>query len=92
MMKVPKFATEAEEVEWLETHRDLIEAEFVKAAEEGRLRRRAPASGSPNNGWGLDLNDEQLLQAHEAAQRHGMTFRQYLNKLVREGLERDAAA
>jgi hypothetical protein len=91
-LNVPKFSSEAEEVAWLEANRDLIEAAVVKAAEEGNLRQRGLENKSSKTGRGLELTDEQLLQAHEAAQRHGMTFQQYLNKLVLEGLERDKAA
>lgn len=37
-LKVPKFETEAEEAKWWYDNEDLVAAEFVKAAREGRLR------------------------------------------------------
>jgi len=38
-LKIPKFATEAEEAKWWFENEDLIAAEFEKAAREGRLGR-----------------------------------------------------
>src|SRR6266700_7097326 len=38
-LKIPKFATEAEEAKWWFENRDLLFKEFQKAAEEGRLGR-----------------------------------------------------
>jgi hypothetical protein len=37
-LKVPKFATEAEEARWWFENDDLVSDEFVKAAKEGRLK------------------------------------------------------
>jgi hypothetical protein len=38
-MKVPKFASEAEEAKWWYDNRELLSEEFHKAAKEGRFRR-----------------------------------------------------
>jgi hypothetical protein len=38
-LKIPKFATEAEEAKWWYENEDLIFKEFQKAAKEGRLGR-----------------------------------------------------
>ena len=38
-LKLPKFATEAEEAKWWYDNRELVSEEFQKAAKEGRLRR-----------------------------------------------------
>lgn len=38
-LKVPKFATEAEEAKWWYDNRDKLSDEFEKAAKEGRLCR-----------------------------------------------------
>jgi hypothetical protein len=38
-LKIPRFKTEAEEARWWFENSDLVSAEFVKAAKEGRLKR-----------------------------------------------------
>jgi hypothetical protein len=38
-LKIPKFATKAEEADWWYDNREIVSAEFQKAAKEGRLRR-----------------------------------------------------
>jgi hypothetical protein len=38
-LKIPKFATEAEEAKWWYDNREKLSVEFDKAAKEGRLRR-----------------------------------------------------
>jgi len=38
-LKIPQFATEAEEARWWYANQDLILTEFKKAAKEGRLGR-----------------------------------------------------
>jgi hypothetical protein len=39
MLKIPKFATEAEEAKWWFENDEMIGAEFEKAAKEGRVGR-----------------------------------------------------
>ena len=38
-LKIPKFASEAEEAKWWYDNREILSEEFQKAAKEGRLRR-----------------------------------------------------
>jgi hypothetical protein len=38
-LKIPKFASEKEEADWWSEHRDDLEAAFLRAAKEGRLKQ-----------------------------------------------------
>ena len=40
-LKIPRFRSEREEADWWYEHRDALEAAFLKAATDGRLRRGA---------------------------------------------------
>jgi hypothetical protein len=46
---IPKFASEAEEADWLYEHREELGQEFLEAMREGTLHHGGPAAGSP--GW-----------------------------------------
>ena len=89
---LPAFASEEEEANWWYDNREKHSEEFVRAFEEGRVkrgtlaRRVAAAQGLPV----LDLNEDDISRARLLAEQRGMPMANYLNLLVHEALEREA--
>jgi len=59
----PKFATEAEEADWWDQHMDVVEANFLEAAERGTLRR----ASETEHGRRVMQAAKRALAAREAA-------------------------
>lgn len=91
-LHIPAFATEAEEAAWWDSNREAVSEELAQAAREGRLRRRAEHADDTVGVPKLTLNEEDLLRAHEAARRRGITLLEYVRLAVHEALARESAA
>lgn len=103
-LKVPKFATEAEEAKWWYENQDMIFKEFQKAAKEGRLghggaRRLFAEKGipfpgpqkvtSPTPTTTIRLDPEDIAKARVLAAKRGLRYQTYLKMIIHEAL-RDA--
>ena len=97
-LKIPKFATEAEEAQWWYDNRELLSEEFHKAAKEGRLRRGGvarllaergilPPQPTPTTTIRLDPDD--IAKARVQAAERGLRYQTYLKMIIHEAL-RDA--
>jgi predicted metal-dependent hydrolase len=104
-LKIPKFATEAEEAKWWFDNEDLIAAEFEKAAKEGRLRRggirrlfaeqgipfpQEKTKLTPTTTIRLDPDD--IAEARVQAAKRGLRYQTYLKMIIHEALESAKAA
>jgi predicted DNA binding CopG/RHH family protein len=96
-LKVPKFATEAEEAKWWYENEELIADEFEKAAKEGRLRtggaRRLFAElGIPFKEPKLTptttirLDPDDIAKARVQAAERGLRYQTYLKMIIHEAL------
>ncbi|MGP8253177.1 MAG: hypothetical protein ACLQHF_14195 [Terracidiphilus sp.] len=98
-LKIPKFATEAEEAKWWFDNEDLIAGEFEKAAKEGRLRtggirrlfaeRGIPfpeSKPAPLPTTTIRLDPEDIAEAREQAAERGLRYQTYLKMIIREAL------
>jgi hypothetical protein len=100
-LKIPKFATEAEEAKWWFENDDKIFEEFKKAAKEGRLgrggaRRLFAEKGipfpesqqrtGPTRTTTIRLDPEDIAKAREQAAERGLRYQTYLKMLIREAL------
>jgi hypothetical protein len=98
-LKIPKFATEAEEAKWWYENEDLIFKEFQKAAKEGRLGRGgarrlfaekgipfpgSKATPTPTTTIRLDLED--IAKARVQASERGLRYQTYLKMIIHEVL------
>ena len=85
-LKIPQFATEAEEAKWWFDHRDELDNDFSQAAAEGRLGRGTAArlGGIPTTTIRLDPGD--IALAREQASKKGLKYQTYLKMLVHEAL------
>ncbi len=102
-LRIPKFATEAEEAKWWYENQDLVFKEFQKAAKEGRLgrggaRRLFAERGIPFPGpqplptTTIRLDPEDIAKARVQAAERGLRYQTYLKMIIHEALrasERD---
>jgi hypothetical protein len=100
-LKIPAFATEAEEAKWWFENEDLIGAEFVKAAKEGRLGRggirrlfaekgipfpESANASTPTPTTTIRLDPEDIAKARVQAEKRGLRYQTYLKMLIHEQL------
>jgi len=98
-MKVPKFATEAEEAKWWFEHQDLVLEEFKKAAKAGTLgrggvRRLFAERGipfpedktTPTPTTTIRLDPEDIAKARVQAEKRGLRYQTYLKMIIHEAL------
>ncbi len=97
-LKIPKFATEAEEAKWWYENEELISDEFEKAAKEGRLRTggarrlfaelgipfKEPKPPTPTTTIRLDPED--IAKARVQAEKRGLRYQTYLKMIIHETL------
>src|SRR5450631_3102320 len=96
-LKVPAFATEAEEAKWWYDNRDKVSKEFEKAAKEGRLgrggiRRLFAERGIPFRepkpipSTTIRLDPEDIAKARVQAAERGLRYQTYLKMIIHEAL------
>jgi hypothetical protein len=96
-LKVPKFATEAEEARWWFENDDAVSAEFEKAATEGRLKRGGVRRLFAEKGipfpepqplptTTIRLDPEDIAKARVQAAERGLRYQTYLKMIIHEAL------
>ena len=104
-VKVPKFATEAEEVKWWFDNEDMIFKEFQKAAKAGTLgrggaRRLFAERGipfpeektTPTPTTTIRLDPEDIAKARLQAAKRGLRYQTYLKMIIHEELRKAESA
>ncbi len=95
-LRIPKFASEAEEAQWWYDHRDELTKAFEDAAARGelhagsaaRLAREQSARITPTTT--IQLDPEDVSRARTLAAKRGLRYQTYLKMLVHEALEAEA--
>jgi len=98
-LKIPKFASEAEEAKWWYDNREIVSAEFQKAAKEGRLRRSGVARLLAERGIPLPqpqalpsttirLDPDDIAKARVQAAERGLRYQTYLKMIIHEALRK----
>jgi hypothetical protein len=99
-LKIPSFATEAEEAKWWFENDELIASEFEKAAKEGRLGRGGvrrlfaekgipfpePKAPAPTPTTTIRLDPEDIAKARLQAAKRGLRYQTYLKMIIHEEL------
>lgn len=91
-LKVPKFATEAEEAQWWYDHREELAQAFADAAARGELHRGSAARLARERAAGttptttIRLDPEDISRARELAAKRGLRYQTYLKMLLHEAL------
>ena len=98
---VPKFATEHEEADWWDQHMDVVEANFIEAAEKGTLRRtsetergrrviraakRALAAREAAKTLIASVSDADRNRFHELATKAGLDDETYIQQMLLNAL------
>jgi len=101
-LKIPKFASEAEEAKWWYENQDLIFGEFRKAAKEGRLGRggarrlfaekgipfpEPPQAPAPTPTTTIRLDPDDIAKARVQAAKRGLRYQTYLKMIIHEALQ-----
>ena len=105
-LKVPKFATEAEEAKWWYDNQELTFKEFQKAAKEGRLGRGGarrlfaekgipfPEPQKPSEplpSTTIRLDPSDIAKARVQAAERGLRYQTYLKMIIHEALRKAEA-
>ena len=99
-LKIPRFASEAEEAKWWLENDDKIFEEFKGAAKEGRLgrggvKRLLAERGIPFKEPGptptttIRLDPEDIAKARAQAQERGLRYQTYLKMIIHEALHNE---
>jgi len=89
---LPDFKSEAEEAKWWFDNQEELDKDFLKAAEEGCLKRGTAARlGSlPTTTIRLDPADIELARVQ--AEKKGLKYQTYLKMVIHEALLKEANA
>ena len=90
-LKIPKFATEAEEAQWWFDNQDMLARDFAEAAANGTLKhgtamRRALELEAAST---VQLDPSDISKARALAEKRGLDYQAYLQTLIHEALERE---
>jgi hypothetical protein len=96
-LKIPTFATEAEEAKWWFDNREQVSDEFQKAAKEGRLRRGGARRLFAERGipflepqplptTTIRLDPDDIAKARVQAAGRGLRYQTYLKMIIHEAL------
>jgi predicted DNA binding CopG/RHH family protein len=88
-LKIPKFENEAEEADWLYENRECLATEFLKAAQEGRVRQGTLKQRGITPPTTIRLALEDISRARTLAERRGLRYQTYLKMLIHEALEQE---
>jgi hypothetical protein len=102
-LKIPAFATEAEEAKWWFENQDLVFEEFKKAAKAGTLGRGGarrlfaergipfPEEKAAPTPTTIRLDPDDIAIARVQAEKRGLRYQTYLKMIIHEA-PRDAEA
>jgi predicted metal-dependent hydrolase len=104
-VKVPKFATEAEEAKWWFENQDTVLEEFKKAAKAGTLGRGGARrlfaergipfpeeKATPTPTTTIRLDPEDIARARVQAEKRGLRYQTYLKMIIHEQLSKAESA
>ena len=93
-MNEPKFATEAEEVQWLSDNRDPMGEEFAQAMREGKTTRltseKLLARIESSRSIHIQLLEGDLKLARDLAARKGLPYETFIESLLHDALRRES--
>lgn len=93
-MNEPKFATEAEEVQWLSDNRERMGEEFAQAMREGKTTRltseKLLARIESSRSIHIRLLEGDLKLARDLATRKGLPYETFIESLLHDALRREA--
>jgi predicted DNA binding CopG/RHH family protein len=90
-LKMPKFASEDEEVRWYDRHRKRVESAFLERLEAGdALTLKEAMARARLRPVTIRLAVEDVKKARAIAARKGIPYQTYIKLVLREALERES--
>ena len=93
-MKVPKFATEAEEARWWDSKAGKIETRLLTALRTGTAQRgtaqRLTREARESKNITIRIPVAEIERARTLAEKKGIGYQTYMKMLLREALDREA--
>lgn len=100
-LKIPKFATEAQEADWWDRHMDVVEANLIEAMQNGtahrggplaviRERREAKAREAAREAKNITIRlaVTDIERARTLAAKKGIGYQTLIKMILKEGLDR----
>jgi len=88
-MKVPQFATEAEEAKWWD-HKEMVEENLIEAIREGTMSRgtaqRLVREARTSRNVTIRLAEADLDLARKQAEEKGLPYQTYIKSVLHEEL------
>ena len=92
-MKVPKFATEAEEARWWDSKAGEVETRLLAALQAGTARRgtaqRLTREARESKNITIRMPVSEIERARALAGKKGIGYQTYMKMLLREALDRE---
>jgi len=91
-LKIPEFASEADEAQWWYDHREEVAKAFEEAAARGELRTGTAARLARQHATGVTptttirLDPQDISRARALAAKRGVRYQTYLKMLLHEAL------
>jgi predicted DNA binding CopG/RHH family protein len=89
-LKVPKFATEAEEAKWWDDHRNEVEENLMKAMERGETQhgtaQRLVKEARESKNITIRMAQSDLALARKQAEEKGLPYQTYIKSVLHEAL------
>jgi predicted DNA binding CopG/RHH family protein len=92
-IKVPRFATEAEEARWWDRHAKMVEKGLVTALRTGTAQRgtaqRLVREARESKNITIRMPVAEIERARTLAEKKGIGYQTYVKMLLREALDRE---
>ena len=88
---IPKFKSEKQESEWWDAHPEVITELFLKAKEEGKIKR-LPVLRGATKPVTIRMPIADIEAAQEIAGKRGLPYQTYIKGLLHQALERERKA
>ena len=89
-MKVPQFATEAEEAKWWDDHKEMVEENLIQAIRDGTARRgtaqRLVREARTSRNVTIRMAEADLDMARKQAEEKGLPYQTYIKSVLHEEL------
>jgi predicted DNA binding CopG/RHH family protein len=89
-MKVPQFATEAEEAKWWDDHKEMVEENLIQAIKDGTAGRGTARGlvreASTSRNVTIRMAEADLDLARKQAEEKGLPYQTYIKSVLHEEL------
>jgi len=90
-IRIPKFKSEKQEAEWWDAHPEVVTALFLKAKQEGKIKRLPVVRGATKSTT-IRLPIADIETAQQMAEKRGLPYQTYLKGVLHQALERERKA